>query len=397
MAIATPGKPQPQTIDDLRDISDQMQLRLQTCCAGLLEAEEGPVEAGQRVVFMHQTAKEWVGRKDVWHKLPGIPSSPIDTVELDLSLLSGCIRHLKSYEALHPPVSAWPDVRFRPEAWLLIANSLRYAARVDDELATLGPYCQLLDELDRTNSAAWVRSLQNHRPLYDDPDWYAKECPALCRKHWAGYEPMEAGKPPKRKDFLSLAVQASLVNYVSTKLDALPVDARRMKAQELLAYVVSPKAEGFSACVSLSGDYMDFHHDMPDSRLLDVLFAAGADENDGEDGTLDRAWIKTLKTGRRFFTRQGTTMSHLMESGTSSLLTQNRERWVAAVKSLLKHGANPYLEVEIRAGTGENHSTVTMAAVDLIRETLEGEPEYAVELSQMEILMGRRGSLGIAR
>jgi hypothetical protein len=246
--------------------------------------------------------------------------------------------------------------------------------------------------------SAWVTSLKQHKPLYEDPDWHEKKCPALCRKHWAGYEPMETGKPPKRKDFLALAVQANLVNFVSETLRKLDANARRIKAQELLIYVVSPKGEGFSACVSLSGDYLDFHHNMPDSRLLDVLFEAGADsKEDGTEGALDKAWLKALKTGRRFFSRQGTTMTHLLESGASSLLIQNRERWVAAIKSLLKHGADPHMEVEMRTGTSENQSITTMPALDLIRETLEGEPEYAVELNEMETLIGRRGSMGIAR
>ncbi|KAI0121299.1 hypothetical protein BJ170DRAFT_714580 [Xylariales sp. AK1849] len=93
---------------------------------------------------------------------------------------------------------------------------------------------------------------------------------------------MEASKSPKRKGFLALAVQANLMRYVESKLRGLSEHTRKIKAQDLLIHVVSPKEEGLSACVSLSGDYLDFHHDMSDSRLLQILFGAGANVRDDE-------------------------------------------------------------------------------------------------------------------
>ncbi|KAI5864559.1 hypothetical protein GGS23DRAFT_604182 [Durotheca rogersii] len=380
----------------IQRLSDNMQRRLHSCCAGLLVAETGPsanansTETGHRVVFVHQTAKEWVRRKDIWLRLPGC--APLDTVELDFSLLSGCARHIKAFDVMRPPVLAWPNWRFRPDAWLLIANALRYAERIDGEVSDIKRYCELLDELDSACQSAWVTALKNHKPLHEDPDWYESRLPSFCRKHWASYEPMDAGKPPKRKDFLSLAMQANLVRYVSAKLKQMDKDKRAKKAHDLLPYLVCPKAEGFSACASLSGDYLDFHHDMPDSRFLEILFDSGASPRDE-----DRIFQKALKAGRHYFSRGSVTMTHLMETSSSARLMENRQRWVAAIKSMLMHGADPNVEIQVSNGSGENQSTTTVAAVDLIRETLEGEPEYAVELVEMEALMGRRGSVGIAR
>ncbi|KAI0380994.1 hypothetical protein F5Y04DRAFT_89449 [Hypomontagnella monticulosa] len=380
----------------VQKLSDQMQRRLYTCCAGLLVAETGPstnsntVETGQRVVFVHQTAKEWVRRADIWQRLPGC--TPHDDVELDFSLLSGCARHMKAFGVLRPPILAWPTWRFRPDAWLLISNALRYAERIDGKVSDLEKYCQLLDEMDSTCQQAWVAALKNHKPLHEDPDWYDIRLPNFCKKHWASYEPMDAGKPPKRKDFLALAIQANLVRYTATKLAKLDTEAKRKKAQELLPYVVSPKADGFSACAGLGGDYWDFHHDMPDSRFLDMLFEAGATPRDD-----DKMWSRALKAGRHYFSRGSVTMTHLLETSSSTRLMENRERWVAAIKALLQHGADPHTDIQVTTGSGENQSTTTIAAVDLIRETLEGEPEYAFELIEMEMLMGRRGSVGIAR
>ncbi|KAI0551739.1 hypothetical protein F4679DRAFT_537810 [Xylaria curta] len=382
----------------LQQLTDQMQRRLKICCVGLLEAESksapDTLETARRVVFNHQTTKEWVGRRDIWQRLPSI--HPVDDIDLDLSLLSGCVRHLKAFETIQRPVLTWPNVRFRPDAWLIVANALRYAERIDSDTKNIEMYARMLDELDESNQRSWITALNNHKPLVEDPDWYDRKLPGLLRKHWASFEPMEAGKSPKRKDFLSLVVQANLVRYVQYKLSQMDGESRRKKAQELLVYVVSPKGDGFSACVSLSGDYLDFHHDMPDTRLLDVLYEAGADPRDDS-----QVWMRALKAGRHYFSRGSATMTHLMETYASKRLMLNRERWVAAIKSLLAHGANPNVEIQVNTPTSsednQSSKSMTITAIDYIRETLEGEPEYAIDLLQLETMMGRRPSVGLAR
>ncbi|KAI1328233.1 hypothetical protein F5Y16DRAFT_369777 [Xylariaceae sp. FL0255] len=388
---------QPYTKASLQQLADQMQRRLRICCSGLLEAESrgnsDTLESLRRVVFNHQTTKEWVGRRDIWQRLPGVYL--MSDVDLDCSLLSGCVRHLKAFETIQSPVLTWPNIRLRPDAWLLVANALRYAERIDPEIKNVENYAKILDELDATNQRAWVAAMKKHKPVVEDPEWYDSKLPTLMRKHWAAFEPMEAGKSPKRRDFLSLAVQANLVRYAEHKLGNMDWDARRRKAQELLVYVVSPKGDGFSACVSLSGDYLDFHHDMPDSRLLDVLYEAGADPREDE-----QVWIKALKAGKHYFSRGSPTMTHLMETFANKRLVLNRERWVAAIKSLLLHGANSHAEIQVSTSSGDDNGSSnsnTMTAVDYIRETLEGEPEYAIDLLQLETMMGRRPSVGLAR
>ncbi|KAI1810736.1 hypothetical protein GGS20DRAFT_155822 [Poronia punctata] len=388
----------PFTTETVQQLADQMQRYLQTCCVGLLEAEAkaapDTLETARRVVFNHQTTKEWVGRRDIWQRLPSI--HPLDDIDLDLSLLSGCVRHMKAFETIQPPVLTWPNVRFRPDSWLIIANALRYAERVDGVTKSVEKYVQLLDELDASNQRAWSTALNNHKPLVEDPDWFDRKLPNLLRKHWAGFEPMEAGKSPKRKYFLALAVQANLVRYTEYKLNELDDQTRKKKAKELLVYVVSPKGEGFSACVSLSGDYLDFHHDMPDTRILDVLYAAGASPREDE-----QVWLKALRAGRHYFSRGSATMTHLMETYASKRLMLNRERWVAAIKSLIIQGANPHVELQVNTPASGDDSqsskSAVMTAIDYIRETLEGEPEYAIDLLQLETMMGRRPSVGLAR
>ncbi|KAK8125950.1 uncharacterized protein PG998_001709, partial [Apiospora kogelbergensis] len=379
--VATMPDRQPSTIEELNVVTRNLKERLQSFSAGFLEAEaEGAqaTEAEQRVVFCHQTGKEWASRKDFWQEVPGVP--PSDPIELDFSLLSGCIRHLKCFNMLRPPVSAWPDVRFRPEAWLLVANALRLCAGVDGKVANLDAYRDLLDDLDNTCQRAWVKSLQAHKPMYEDPDW--------LRAHGNR-------EAPKRKDFLTLAIQASLVTYVSVKLQTLKGDMRRRKAEELLVHVVNPKPDGVSACGTIVGDYVDFHHDMPDPRVLEVLFEAGASARPSEEGEPNKVWSKALKAGRRFFTHQNE-VTHLLETSASHRLLQNRERWVAAIKALLQHGADPFAHIELKSGSGESQSLRHYSALELIRETLEGEPEYAIDLNAMEAVVRRDSDVGSA-
>ena len=59
---------------------------------------------------------------------------------------------------------------------------------------------------------------------------------------------------------------------------------------------------------------------------------------------------------------------------------------------MLLRGADPRVEVKIstESTADEASSAATVAAADFIRETLEGEPEYAVELLELEKLMGTR-------
>ncbi|KAI1850244.1 hypothetical protein JX265_002140 [Neoarthrinium moseri] len=375
-----------RTAECLADICREMKHRLRACCAGLLEAEAASSDLSQRVVFMHQTAKEFAGRVDVWDK---VNHGLFDNATVDICLLSGCVRHLKCFDALQP-ICLWPTVGVNTETWLLIANAIRYAARIDNEKIDRRAYFDLVDELDQANQQAWVTSLLKHKPLFEDPQWTDIDCPSLCQKHWAGFEPMDAGKSPKRKDFLAIAVQASLTNYVAEKLKALSKESRRAKAQELLEFAISPKADGVSACVALSGDYTDFHHDMPDTKVLEVLLANGASPRVDR-----RVWVNAVKAGKLYFAQQSMAVSHLLQSRTSTLLMLNRQRWVTAIKALLLHGADPHISIEIRRGSGESRSTEERSAIEIIIAMLDGEPDFALELRELQALVypGSRQSM----
>ncbi|TLS20914.1 uncharacterized protein PpBr36_10715 [Pyricularia pennisetigena] len=438
----------PYTRADMAAITSRMQSRLTTSCADLLET----TDKGNRVVFMHLTAKEFVLRSSVWKKVKApVPSS----VDLDVSLMSGTIRYLKCFSTLRLVVTNRPRLQFTPEAWLLVSHVLRYAARVDERLVAAGDpdcsretYVALLDELDRTFQEAWQTAVKEHVPARDDVGWYRDRYRPLMASHWSDYEPMELGPSPRRAGFLSLALQANLLGYVSYKLSLVADDkARASLAMDLLEYAVSPEGDSrtvdggpsVSASGAVTGTYRDFHHDMPDGRFVPLLLEAaggppsaeGADaaaaaaaaeggDGEGQDGSggggggddavstaptevVESAdleaqrrlvWTQALKAGRQFFHHRGSSSVLNMTPESTTTLARNRGRWVAAIKALLSTGwADPHIQIPAfgigggmdDAGMGVGGELKT--AAEVIKDTLEGEVEFQRELIMIEALI----------
>ncbi|KAI1337720.1 hypothetical protein F5Y15DRAFT_407920 [Xylariaceae sp. FL0016] len=368
--LITHDKLRPFTREELEQISDRMERRLETSCAGLLEKREKTDE----VVFMHLTAKEFVFKGEVWDQ---INVTPPNKIEVYFSLLSGTLRYLRCLGQLRPIVSKYPGYTFTPEAWLLISNTLKYADRVGDEPFDPQAYCELLDELDLTCHEIWTQAVKEHAPRV------AGKIPT----HWSGCEPMELGASPTRRDFLALAIQANLYSYVAAKLERMEPGARRAKAQALLEYAVCPESDtrasngaSLSACVSRTGNYRDFHHDMPSTRFVKLLFEHGAVANSDSEGAAE-TWAKTVRLGRSFFDQHA--MVSLTKESTHAL-NLNRRRWIAAVQAMLLHGADPHMQIVTGGDQMKDGSVKMQPALEAIRETLEADRDFAKDLIEIE-------------
>ncbi|KAH8883762.1 hypothetical protein GQ53DRAFT_752783 [Thozetella sp. PMI_491] len=400
------GGAQSMTTQDIKEMCEQMEERLNECCLQLVECEGQPLQPGHRVIFMHQTVKEFAARADIWKKL-GQSACFESNLDMDLCLLSSYIRHIQCFPSIRLFVMVWPDNRARllPEVWLLIATALRYAGRVDSELkgdpVRTAHYLDLIDELDATCQHAWVTALQTYQPFLEDNDWTESKCPALCRAHWAGFEPMETGKSPKRSEFLSLAIQANLVNYVSARLGTFlqgnDEETKLAKLQGLLRIAVCPRADGISASAEYMTDYRDFHRDMPDTAFLDMLFRHGLNMSSPASSKI---WVKAVKGGAQYFSRQSSAaMARLTKAETSAgahsnsslALQNNRDRWIAAIKVMLSRGADPYISVRTGGNSmrDDGSSIESKSAIEIVRDTLQSELEYAVDMSQMENLANK--------
>lgn len=389
----------PYTREDLSAISDRMQSRLTNSCGDLLET----TDKGARVVFMHLTAKEFVIRSSVWKQAQLPVPSP---VEVDVSLISGTIRYLKCYSTLRLVVTSRPRLQFTPNAWLLVSHVLRYASRVDERVINGGSdecsaetYVALMDDLDKTFQEAWQTAIKEHVPARDDVSWYRDKYRPLLASHWADFEPMELGPSPRRQGFLSLALQANLYGYVSYKVRQIADDTERATVcMDLLEYAVAPEGDSrttdggqsLSAAGAVTGTYKDFHHDMPDGRFAPLLIDTVMEcDTTGADLTAQQrfVWTQALKAGRPFFQQRGGRAAVLnLTPESMTTLARNRGRWVAAIKALLSTGwADPHMQIQ---DTSNDRIGGDMkSAADMIKETLEGEVEFARELVMIEALI----------
>ncbi|KAF3000395.1 hypothetical protein E8E14_000165 [Neopestalotiopsis sp. 37M] len=373
-------KANPILESDVLEISRRMEHRLATRCAGLLEKRQG----SERVAFMHLTAKEFLSKSSFWDKLSVTKPSG---VELDYSLISSNIRHLRYLTKQRPFASKLTRFRVEPDMWLIVGNILRYANRVDDKPFDFKAYVELLDELDETCREGWKQAIRDYIPAPNDLDWSNKERAKLMATSWAGFEPMDVGQSPSRCNFLALAIQANLLNYVSAKLMLLDEDERAIEAQALLQYAVCPEGDVrsisgsmVSSCVPLTGSYKDFHHDLPDAKFVRLLLTCGASMRHQQ---AQEVWTRALQAGQKYFSREQnlTTVSTGAPTGQAS--NKNRQRWVNIVTILLDNGANPQLQVETGGGVGEG-SIEVRAAIDIIGDILAGEEEFARDLLVIE-------------
>ncbi|ETS79004.1 hypothetical protein PFICI_08857 [Pestalotiopsis fici W106-1] len=373
-------KAKPMSESDAMEISRSMEHRLATRCAGFLEKREG----SQRVAFMHLTTKEFLSRPSLWDKLSVMKPS---SVELDYSLISANVRYLRYLARTRSIASRRTRFRIEPSIWLIIGNTLRYAGRVDDKPFDFKAYVELLDELDETCREGWKQAVRDFVPAPTDLGWSNKERAKLMASSWASFEPMDVGNSPSRHNFLALAIQANLLNYVSAKLMLLDEAERATEAQALLQYAVCPEGDirsiggsMVSSCAPLTGSYKDFHHDLPDANFIRLLLTCGASMRHQQ---AQDVWKRVLQAGQKYFSQEQSLAIVSIGATAGQATNKNRRQWVAIVTILLDNGANPQLQVE--TGGGHNDGSVEIrAAIDIIGDILAGEEEFARDLLVIE-------------
>ncbi|KAK8119693.1 uncharacterized protein PG998_004319 [Apiospora kogelbergensis] len=424
------------TQKELQGLGDQMAHRIETCCVQLVGIEGSTLEPGQRVVFVHPAAKDFATRRDVCDKLFGdAPGEFPDLIDVDLSLLSSHIRLVQCFQpgVLRPFMQtvSYNRPQVCPEAWILIIGALRCAARVESELrGGLGDddgrkrtYVTLLNHLDSTCQRLWAESLKRHQPISGDDEEWKRDLPGLCHHHWAGFEPMERGKSPKRTSFLTLAIQANLVLYVSHALEPLSRGqpsstgkSPQLLLEELLRAAVVPAgpstSDAIPASQALVDDYRAPHTDFPATALAEAVLQHGRATAllDLRSPAGARIWAGLIRARRHCFaSRPGQarrTMARLLAGGPdcNAALRRNQERWAAGVRALLAAGADAQMPIEEDGGGGgagsahhnkdggHKRAEAKTAAV-LIRETLVAEAHFAEQLKEIEelVMMSRQG------
>ncbi|KAB5582811.1 hypothetical protein GE09DRAFT_1017972 [Coniochaeta sp. 2T2.1] len=237
----------PKTVQELLSEVDRMKSRLRSRTAGLLEAEP-------KVQFMHLTAKEFVSRPDIQEMVTKWSTAALDEVDLNLALLSGCIRRLKccagSIPELEPPnavqeniMDIWRTVHIPVEGFIYISDAMHYARRVDARLRSIHErrelYTALLDELDNTGQyLARMIEEQHVRRLGR---------PGREQDRWPELEPMETGPVPVRGNFAEYAIQAGLAAYLEVKLEHSTREQLLASATSLLGQATMAQSYGTTA------------------------------------------------------------------------------------------------------------------------------------------------------
>ncbi|KAK8104928.1 hypothetical protein PG999_008287 [Apiospora kogelbergensis] len=175
-----------------------------------------------------------------------------------------------------------------------------------------------------------------------------KDLPGLCHHHWAGFEPMERGKSPKRTSFLTLAIQANLVLYVSHALEPLSRGqpsstgkSPQLLLEELLRAAVVPAgpstSDAIPASQALVDDYRAPHTDFPATALAEAVLQYGRATAllDLRSPAGAKIWAGLIRARRHCFaSRPGQarqTMARLLAGGPdrNAALRHNQERWAA--------------------------------------------------------------------
>jgi len=195
--------------------------RLKSRCAGLLEVTRPAhthLPSDFRVDFLHRTVKDFLAISDIWEGLTSRTSKDFDP---NKSLLESFILQLKFTTNL--------DYSYGfQEVSVFIHQALEFARKLKKRNAS--STLLLLKELDRTVTYHWTGS-----PFFDK----------AAGTHWATELPLlgllRATRKPKdpadHDDFLSLAVEFNLVDFVSEKLSHNRAQIKKT-GRPLLDYVV---------------------------------------------------------------------------------------------------------------------------------------------------------------
>ncbi len=133
------------TIDEKGFRCQEMDLRLQSICAGLLESHDSKyssIAPDGKVLFLHRTVSDWIAKPDVWAEL--IAQTADDTqFSPSLALLKSRILYLKSLDV----------GRARPLDLGIVADAVVYARDAETELGAGFP--KLFDQLDVAVAYQW--------------------------------------------------------------------------------------------------------------------------------------------------------------------------------------------------------------------------------------------------
>ncbi|KAF7536590.1 hypothetical protein G7054_g4399 [Neopestalotiopsis clavispora] len=301
-------------------ISDQQLLEIETPwksriinrCGDLLLVvpEEHPVFLRNPVDFMHRTVRDFL-EENLKRQAESIGDQDYKP------LVSLC--NMMLYLLKNLPETDLSDRRLRKASIhriIRLTDELLYYAHEDDRSDNPSDLIDILDEVDHVNNIH-AGNLNNH--------WtHARDLPRT-----RGLDEYREGG---NCNFLALAIQARLFNYVKAKLEANPEKLRK-PGRPLLDYALRPRR-----VTAITMPYHSERNDPSvDTRMIQLLLSLDADPNQKAH----------LNDGRSVWAVFLLSMYETINLGEES--PGLKEAWYSACDLLIQHGAD--LECWLDTGT----------------------------------------------
>jgi len=339
--------------EEVEEARELTRLRLKSMCAGLLEIgrpEEPP--DGQKtyrqypsktINFIHRTAREFI-LGFLSTNLPGMVPDKSSSGPHE-SILAAYVSRLKY--ALH--VSEELELEDAVKSAIRCA----YSAQQQGE-----SHVDLLDELDKTMTMLEPQLLENVASERDRSK--------LRKMHWVahivpqrGGWPNVSDEPEHEADFMSLAVEASLIGFIQHQLETRRYNVTMKRGRPLLTFAVF--------------NYRDSWLETPSHPdTVKLLLAHGADPNQ----------IYENRTPWQLALQWAYNSKVIERSAFEWCRTSQGKRWTENVGAMVKAGADVNAWLWIRVWKGRRTYSPLYVIIDILRGD-EGARDEAV--SKMRI------------
>ncbi|KAK6210810.1 hypothetical protein LQW54_005858 [Pestalotiopsis sp. IQ-011] len=333
-AIEAEKFPLPES--ELEDVENSWKNRIINCCGDLLLVNPGehPTFLRNPVDFMHRTVRDFL--QDCY--LPTLKQKLGD--QKYSPMLSLCNMMLYLLKRLPKTDLSDPNLKKASVSRMIgLVDELLYYAHEDEKTETPSDLVEILDEVDRVNGLH-AGKIRNH--------WSSARDPPRSRG-------MDEYREGGNYNFLALAVQARLVNYVEAKLLSDPSKMNK-HGRPLLDYALRPRR--------MTPITMPYHSKRVDSsvdlKMIELLLSFGALPN-------QQVHLNDGRTVWALFLISIYETTNLGEK-----YTELEQAWYSACELLIQNGAD--LDCWLESNTGNTPLT----AFNVLRKVFG--PEKAAKL-----------------
>ncbi|KIW35166.1 uncharacterized protein PV07_01880 [Cladophialophora immunda] len=376
----------PKSWAESRPRWEKLQRRLKSRCGGLLEGTD-------EVQFMHQTAKEFMSRPNIWESIFRNSAGFDSDLDTNFALLSGLIRRMKCCgEAAFEPEyirTLWDSnghstfndtttdlftrVEIPKRSFELLSSALSIAYFLSSSSGHFGDdYVSLLDELDTVSN----QLTENLRVSLSD----TTGVPSVADMSWLKtyFEPLQKlyGETPNGatiNNMLELATVRDSIPYIEAKVRGKGVPLSQLQLLLPLATRTVRLPFRFDRGTSLLG--------YPCPEAAELFLEEGADPN-CRDLTLPDDMLSeescTAWTGL---------LRDLLECSLD--IDSQLRAFIATAKVLLKYGADPTVQFQRRVKGKNDMAMESVTPEIIIKMAMAKWPGYQKDFAKILELLNQ--------